>query len=211
MNPAKLSLITKHGKKFVTKTKAVTDGIHYSADGSAIMTDRHRLLRIRDIHTNTEPSTRCLKTGAPIDGQYPDTTKVFPADMNAQLTITDANIPKLIVVTKAIVAVAKSIGDKVPVITIINGLLTYNNDASITTFRSALTSDAVKHPPIALNPTYFAEALAVFKDVGSAEVSVFISGQLSPIVLYDDKVGVDMIVLPVRTPEITKLYESEAG
>lgn len=210
MNPTKLALITKHGKKFVTKTKSVTDGVHYAADGSAIMTDRHRLLRIKDIHANTEPSTRCLTTGAPVDGHYPDTAKVFPKDIHAQMTITDADIPKLIAVTKAIVSVARSLKDRVPVVTIIDGQLTYNNDASITTFRSALTSDVVEHPPVAVDVVYLSDALAVFKDAGSAEISVFVSGQLSPIVLYDDKVGVDMIVLPVRTPEIMKLYESEA-
>lgn len=209
MNPTKLALITKHGKKFVTKTESVTDGVHYSADGSAIMTDRHRLLRIKDIHANTEPNTKCLATGRPIVGVYPDVAKVFPKDIHAQMTISDAALPELIAVTKAVVTVARALGDRTPIVTIIDGVLTYKHATDSVEFRANIQINA-EHPPVAIQATYLADALAVFKDAGSAEISVFVSGQLSPIVFYDEKVGVDMIVLPVRTPEITKLYESEA-
>lgn len=204
MNPQKLALLTKHGKKFAAKPQRsageqVLNGVYYATDGAAYVTDRHKLLRLRNVHSNKDAETRSLTSGGKIDGVYPDVSKIFPKDLTAHLTVSESDIPRLISVTKAVLSVAKTVDERFPIVTILDGVLTYNNDKAPVQIRTSVTKSTEEHQTIALNPAFVADALAVFKDVGSAEVSVHISSSMAPIVFYDDKNGVDVLVSPYRT------------
>lgn len=200
MNPRKLEIITKHGKKFAAKNPSagVLEGVHYAADGSAVICDRYKLLRLRNVHSNTTAETRSLANGALIDGTYPDTSKLFP-NLTANLRISGDGIKALAAVCKAVVDVAKGAGDRVPVLTIADGSLRYQNESADVEISATIAKVTESHPNVTLNPTFVFEALNVFRDAGARSVDVCITGTLSPIVFYDDETGIDVLVLPYKT------------
>ncbi|OMC96239.1 hypothetical protein MKX34_24040 [Paenibacillus sp. FSL R5-0636] len=207
----KLELITKHAKKFTVKPGGgtpVLEGVRYLDDGSVVATDRHTLLRIGGAHNFAEAFTSHAKTGAPVDGQYPDTSRLIPQDFTSQITlietVTRADLKDAIACVKVALEAAKlSAGDKRNL-----ALLRYAGDAatlSVTNDSPALSFSAginadLSGPDmaVAFNAEYMLNALNVFKDAGSQRVTIGLTGNLSPIVLRDEDNGIDVVVLPYR-------------
>ncbi|MGF9711670.1 hypothetical protein [Paenibacillus naphthalenovorans] len=200
----KLELITKHGRKFAAKNGSATpvlEGAHYGADGSIVTTDCHKLLRIGGAHNFTEPFTSHAVTGAPISGDYPDTSKFIPMELPTQITLYD--IKDAIARVKLAVDIAKAIGDKLSIVTLttesLAAKLSINNDDNAMYYTAALPGDLYgEGKTVLLNAAYLLDALNVFKDAGSARVIIGLIGPLSPIVLRDEENEIDAIVLPYR-------------
>jgi DNA polymerase III sliding clamp (beta) subunit (PCNA family) len=201
----KLELITKHGRKFAVKSGGGTpilEGAHYAADGSITVCDRHKLLRIRDAHTFTEPFTSHIVTGAPIDGTYPDTSKLIPTDFKTKITLANG-VKEAIDRVKLAIDVAKIARDKrfIAVLTHSENSVTisadYDNPSVI--FSAEISADRTgEYTTISFNAEYFLAALNVFKDAGSTQVRIGLNGPVSPILLTDEENGIDVIVLPYR-------------
>lgn len=206
----KLELITKHGRKFAAKSNGSTpviEGAHYAADGSIVTTDRHKMLRIGGAHSFTEPFTSHAVTGAPIEGAYPDTSKIIPHELTTQITLVDgynrADIKDAIARVKLVVEAAKVAGDKSFVATLKQaaGSVTLSvgsvvDDVAVVVKIAAdtLGDDGI----VSLNAEYLLAALNVFKDAGSARVIIGINGAMQPVVLRDETNEIDVIVLPYR-------------
>ena len=63
-----INIITKHAKKFLARIKnSILNGIHYAADGTVYVTDRHHA-RIRNTQFQGADALHA-KTGAPISGR----------------------------------------------------------------------------------------------------------------------------------------------
>lgn len=207
----KLELITKHGRKFAAKQNGATpivEGVHYAADGSVIVTDRHKLLRIGGAHSFTEPFTSHAVTGAPIDGQYPDTTRIIPQELPTQITLVSNGLKRddlkaAIARFKLAVETAKATGDNSFVATLKMAgdsvTLTVGSVEDDVAFVSKITADTYGVDGIvSLNADYLLAALNVFKDAGSKRVIIGLTGAVSPVVLRDEENEIDAIVLPYR-------------
>lgn len=205
----KLELITKHAKNFTTKSEAhpVLQGVHYAADGSVVCTDRVTLLRIGGAHNFTEAFTSHTKTGAVIDGVFPDTSRIIPMELPTQITLIDtarfSGIKDAIARVKVALETAKLSGDKTYVARLdsaANGVkLMVNNAEANVSYSAMITSDQFgPYADIAFNAEYLLNALNVFKDAGSKRVIIGITGAMSPIVLRDEENEIDAIVLPYR-------------
>ncbi|RCX22906.1 DNA polymerase III beta subunit-like protein [Fontibacillus phaseoli] len=206
----KLELITKHAKNFTTKSEAtpVLQGVHYAADGSVVCTDRVTLLRIGGAHNFTEAFTSHAKTGAVIDGVFPDTSRIVPQELPTQITLVDtaffSGIKDAIARVKVALETAKLSADKSHItrLDVAQGSgvkLTVNLSEDNASFAAMLTADTFgKDAAVAFNAQLFLNALNVFKDAGSQRVIVGITGEATPIVLRDEENEIDAIVLPYR-------------
>ncbi|MGF7045734.1 DNA polymerase III sliding clamp (beta) subunit (PCNA family) [Paenibacillus sp. DS2015] len=207
----KLEVITKHGRKFSAKNgggSPILEGIHYAADGSIVATDRHRMLRIKDAHNYTTPFTSHAVTGVPIDGVFPDTSRIIPDNLPTQITlITDYkrdDIKAAIARVKLAVEASKVAGDKSYITKLAyvdsSVTLSVNNEEQSVTLACNINAD-VSGPDetVSFNAEYMLSALNVFKDAGSQRVIIGLTGAMSPIVLRDEENGIDVVVLPYRT------------
>lgn len=207
----KLEIITKHGRKFAAKTNGATpvlEGVHYNADGSVVVTDRYKLLRIGGAHNFTEPFTSHAVTGAPIDGNYPDTSRIIPMELPSQITLINYGVQRddlkdAIARVKLAVDVAKAAGDKSYITALVKEgdtvMLVVKNDEPRVKYSAILNSDIFGlDATVSFNAELFLAALNVFKDAGSKRVIIGITGATSPIVLRDEENEIDAIVLPYR-------------
>lgn len=207
----KLELITKNGRKFAAKPNGgtpVLEGVHYATNGSVVVTDRHKMLRIGGAHNFTEPFTSHAVTGAPIDGAYPDTSRIIPMELPSQITlISDGfkrdDIKDAIARVKLAVDVAKVAGDKLYITALVKEgdtvMLVVKNDEPRVKYSATLNSDLFGlDATVAFNAELFLAAINVFKDAGSKRVIIGITGATSPIVLRDEENEIDAIVLPYR-------------
>lgn len=208
----KLELITKHAKNFTSKSEAfpVLQGVHYNADGSVVCTDRHVLLRIGGAHNFTEEFTSHAKTGAVIDGVFPDTSRFIPQELPTQITLVDtahlSGIKDAIARVKVALESAKLSGDKTNVTRLDSAAggvkLTVNNAKTNVSYSAQITADQFgPYAGVTFNAEYLLNALNVFKDAGSSRVIIGITGAMSPIVLRDEENEIDAIVLPYRVPK----------
>lgn len=207
----KLELITKHGRKFTTKPNGATpvlEGIHYAAGGSVVVTDRHKLMRIGGAHGFTEPFTSHAVTGGRLDGQYPDTSKIIPQDFKSTITLLNvgkrSDLKDMTARVKLAVDISKIAGDPAKIATIrkkADGtpLLTVDNSELSLKYSVALTADTDGDDvEVSFNAEYMLAALNVFKDAGSARITIGMNGAMSIIVLRDEDNEIDVVVLPYR-------------
>ena len=205
----KLELITKHAKKYTSKSEAtpVLQGIHYAADGSVIATDRHTLIRIQGAHNFPDTFTSHAKTGATIDGKYPDTSRIIPTEFPTQITLIEglkrADIKDAIARVKIALEVAKLSGDKTNL-----AELRYtghsvevcaSNSAPAVSFVVGISAD-IDGPAVTIsfNAEFLLNALNVFKDAGSQRVTIGIINATNPMVLRDEENGIEIVILPYR-------------
>ncbi|WP_010495021.1 DNA polymerase III subunit beta [Paenibacillus elgii] len=206
----KLELITKHGRKFAAKTNGATpilEGVHYAAGGSIIATDSYKLLRIGGAHNFAEPFTSHVVTGAPIDGVYPDIARVIPQTFASEITLVETHnrgdLKDAIARVKLAVDIAKLAGDRsaVTTLTYASSTVTLSVENAYPTFSfSAGISAEISGPDVSItfNAEFFLAALSVFKDAGSARVTVGLNKPVEPIVFRDEENDIEAIVLPYR-------------
>lgn len=204
MTLTKQQILSKFGAKFATMsgTTPILQGVHYAADGSAVVTNRHYMLRIRDVHKFDQPLTLHAKTGQPLDGVYPDTSKILPQRFNSEFTILEQAVPDALRAAQCIAAVATKLkGKNAPVAKLdIEGRAAYlrvYHDTPRTIMEMQISDEAPKeNSQRSLNAEYLATALAVF-DAAGVSVTVRLLEPLHPIVLSSD-IGIDVLILPVR-------------
>ncbi|MFD1270660.1 hypothetical protein ACFQ3Y_24935 [Paenibacillus motobuensis] len=209
----KLELITKHAKHFTSKSEAtpVLQGVHYCADGSAVCTDRHTLLRIGGVHNFTEEFTSHAKTGATVEGVFPDTSRIIPQELPTQITLINAGLRRTdlkdaIARVKVALEAAKLSGDRsyVARLALVGSdvRIATNNDDTPYRFSAGINADIYgPDAEVSFNAEYLLNALNVFKDAGSNRVIIGITGAMSPIVCRDEENEIDAIVLPYRIPK----------
>ena len=207
ISPAKkIEIINKHAKNYTTKPNGSTpvlEGVHYSADGSVVATDRHTLIRIGHAHGFTQEFTAHAKTGATVDGQYPDISRIIPMEFKTQVALNYSGVVEAMGRVKAALEIAKATGDKMNLAKIIVGdgaaTLSISADNPQLTYRADFSGGiSGESASLTLNAQFLYNALAVLKDAGSKSVIIGISGRLSPVVLRDEENEIDIVVLPFR-------------
>ena len=197
----------KHAEKITkaaSKDRPVLKGVFHADDGSLAVTDSRRLYFAKNAHTNESNVVIDPKTGAIIDGNYPDIKRHIPDPDDAKYTVkldvkeaveafnallksNHVRDKKYDITADAFISKANKIVFKVD-----NGIMhtQYKPNAVIDGQNDIITS---------FNTKYFAEALAMFKGVGVEEVILRNYGSLSPFTLsvgrYDDLLA---LILPIR-------------
>lgn len=196
----------KHAQK-VTKTapasRTILKGVYHAPDGSLAVTDSHRLYVAKNSHSIGEQIIE-PKTGATIEGNYPDTSRLLPDPRDAKYTAR-LNVAEAVDAFKALLAANKL--DKTAkypttIARIIGGAEVefYAKNAVVTCHYFVSAFEGEKDDDMAFNTQYFAEALALFKDVGIPEITMRCYGAMRPFTLT---VGRDeellALLLPIKT------------
>lgn len=200
--PKKNEIAVKHAKKFASKseTTPVLCGIHYAEDGHIYVTDRHRLLRIRDAHTYTTPVTSHVVTGAELDGKFPDCSRLIPSAPKTTFVIEGIEaINQAVKYVKLALDVAKTVDKSTKICELFGSdqIRVGASDGVNVKFSAYLAAGGCD--TVRLNCEYLYDALNVFKDAGTRQINVCITGAMSPILLTDEENGIDVLVLPYRT------------
>jgi len=182
----------------------VLRGVKYEADGSVVVTDRHRLLRIADAHSFAEPFVADAKTGALIEGTYPDTSRIIPSEAGTtDIMIIGTDIKALLQGVKLAVGAAKLAGVPTKLITlqIVGG--TYEikaqyNDNSVDLRLRGEGVAAGEDLTVSCNAEYLLDAINVFVDAGTSKLTIDFYGKTHPIILRDKQNGIEAVVLPYR-------------
>lgn len=170
-------------------------------DGSLVVTDSHRLYTATDAYEGEEKNID-PKTGAEVEGNYPDTSRLIPDPLSASMSVkidvnTAAKAVKLIEqagnVDKASDLIVISTNQK-------TGESTFaTHERSLVQARYvAAEGDDPCEVNITANAKYVAEALALLKDAGYTEAKFNYFGNLRPFTFTAG--NVTTLILPVRTP-----------
>ncbi|MBY0202007.1 beta clamp domain-containing protein [Paenibacillus cucumis (ex Kampfer et al. 2016)] len=195
----KQEMLVKYGKKFAAPPKigGVLEGVHYTTDGTAYVTNRHVALIIRDIHHLEEPITLHPKTEEPIQGAYPDVSQLIPTTFSQEITIS-AGIKNVLVRVAAADGVATSINKKNPLAEIEanNGIasLKVNSPKHVIQFSTVLGSTEESFQ-IGVNTEHLSLAFSVFADMKAEQVYVKFGGGRGPIVITNDE-DIEVLLLP---------------
>ncbi|NTZ20908.1 hypothetical protein EXW96_26335 [Paenibacillus sp. JMULE4] len=206
MTLTKSQILSKFGPKFAAagKTAGILQGIHYATGGHAVVTNRHYMLVIHDAHKFEQPLTIHAKTGQPLEGVYPDTSKIIPSSFNGEITILQEEMSKALLAAQLVAGVASKLDKEAPIaqIEILNGHAYLNVirdmpliDMSIRISEAAPRENSQR----SLNAEYLATALSVFDAAGTG-VEIKLRGPLEPIVLTNYN-GIDVLILPYRVTQ----------
>lgn len=197
-------ILAKFGKLFASAdaTQGVLQGVHYAADGSAVVTNRHYMLRIQGAHSFKEPITLHAKTGQPLDGAYPNFERVFPVVFEHTILLSaGAEVNAALRSAKVMAAASFAIDKKHPIVKMFaqHGtahLWIKDNDFDLKAFFG--NTGTLK--PIdmrSLNANYLLTALQVFEAAGT-DVTIKLRSPWEPVVLSNE-LGIDVLILPYRT------------
>jgi len=182
------------------------EGIHYAADGSVFVTNAHFALRVKNAHSFKEAVTLHAKTGQPIDGVYPDLSRVFPDSFDNEIYLNQEFLENVILRTRCAADVASRLDKKHPVVKLeaSNGsaYLQIKNEDNRQVGFQAFFGDTIKSDTSkrSLNAEYLYTALSVFADAGCRGVYVKLGKSNHPIILTDGQ-DIDVLIIPYRIPE----------
>ncbi|NYV67602.1 hypothetical protein HYI36_20190 [Bacillus sp. Gen3] len=195
----------KHAEK-VTKTasasRPILKGVFHSDDGSLIVTDSHRIYFAKNAHTNGAESVIDPKTGANIDGNYPDCSRLIPDKSNVKYSVKVPVKESL----DAFTALLKA--------SQINGKgseLVFTEEAEYGTMKFSVDNSPMEasynagrvngsFEKVTFNLTFIVDALKLLKDVGAIDTEIRFYGAFRPFTLTtgsDDEILA--LLLPIRT------------
>lgn len=197
----------KHAQKVIKTapaSHAILKGVYHAPDGSLAVTDSHRLYFAKKAHSNAKPLTIEPKTGAVIDGNYPDISRLLPDPRDAKYTAR-LNVAEAVGAFKALLAANKL--DKTAkypttIARIFGGAEVefYAKNAVVTCQYWVPAFEGEQDDDMTFNTQYFADALAMFKDVGIPEITMRCYGAMRPFTLTagrDEELLA--LILPIKT------------
>lgn len=188
-----LQTFMKHAAKvtaFAPETRPVLKGVLLKSDGSAAVTDSHRLYISKNIHSQKEDSIISTK-GEVIPGKYPDVYKLIPTDFR-QVVSTEANL--LIQYIDCIYGPASLLDEKVLIKFDGHAIHSYMPDV----YKAKISIPFAFVEKITLNAKYMMDALKLFKDAGFCDILIGFNGPTRPIVIHDKNNSLLAIIMPVR-------------
>ncbi|MNI42137.1 DNA polymerase III subunit beta [compost metagenome] len=200
----KQAILAKYAKKFATKqngSRPILEGIHYATDGTAYVTDGHILLKVRNVHTLSDPTTVSVHSGMPIEGVYPSVTKIIPMKFDHEIQLGAGSLKDVLTRATCAADTAKRLDKSDPLVRLVadNGsvhFVVHDQDRK-TEFRAFFGNTLkVFAAKWALNAEFLRLALSLFADAGR-DLTVKLSGSMSPIVLTDNE-DIEILILPYR-------------
>lgn len=194
----------KHLKKTASKSlsRPVLRCVHYSNDGSIVVTDSHRLLKINNFHEHQESFSMDLWTMEISTRDYPDTSRLFPNKENASTKVKVSLSALLRAVT------ALKIGsDEIVLLDIKEDSVTINNLYDMKVYGRPLIIDLPakcegEYLKIGFNSRYLIDLCNFFLDVKQRyaldDVTFYITSKSRPALVEFEDEKFQYIVTPVR-------------
>lgn len=190
-----------HAKKLtnspVIEEREVLTGVKHYEDGSLAVTDAHRLYMAYDIHDKGD----CLlsPTGAEVDGKYPDITRLFPYEDDAnKLTL---NVNEMLQGVDFILTSVKAAGKgtKHYAMKWDEDILSHYYPENPVSAKYNLSVKLPDADPLFSNAQYWLDALKLFKSFGYTEVEFQYHGRVRPFVMKSLDNKLKALILPVRS------------
>lgn len=164
-------------------------GVKHFEDGSAAVTDSHRLYFVKDIHDRTDGAI-VTPSGKKVSGNYPDIKRLISMDYQKQeLSVSVAD---LLEAADSINAVGSLVEGKTPLIQLKENIARY--DSPLVKYHRELSVQFEVN--VFLNAQYLLDAMKMFKASGCDEVTVRLFGPMRPVYfLYENILA---LILPVR-------------
>lgn len=183
------------------ETRPILKCVHYDADGSIVVTDSHRLLRINDFHEHENEFNQDLSTMQLVDGNYPNVARLFPKNINTEITIS------LSVLIRIMKALGTSPGEMVTWKMLEDKIIFYNQSDKMyygepveISANAKITGDLFK---ITFQAKYIKECCEFFMDAKERyaldNVTIKMTSPLRPVVFTIDESKYVYLVTPVRT------------
>lgn len=194
----------KHAQK-VTKTasasRPILKGVHHAEDGTLVVTDSRRLYLAKNAHANTLGEIIDPKTGAVIDGQYPDVSRLIP-DANDSKYTAVLPVKETVDAFAALLKTNHSHDKKRDIMTEVEVsaseiIFSVKNRLMCAEFTPGVSVDG-NGDKMTFNTQYFADALALFKEAGIIEVTMRYYGSFRPFTLSADSDDLLTLILPIR-------------
>lgn len=200
----KQNKLMKHLKRAISKyeSRPVLQCAHYGTDGSIVVTDSHRLIKIDNFHTHEESFNLNLLTMELNGDNYPDTNNIIPKieDMPTKLTVS------LGALKRALLSLKTNTGDFIN-IDMFDGYITLSNPSDKNEsidfevkLNVAIEGDKY---PIAFNTGYLIEAVEFLLDAKDRyavdNVTIHMTSPDRPAVLKIEDQKYTYLVTPVIT------------
>lgn len=197
----------KHAEK-VTKSASsalpILKGVCHNVDGSVVVTDARRLYVLTDGYKTDEQTVIDTKTGATIDGNYPDTNRLQPYEDDAIVTL-EIDVAKALQAVKAMFVAHKAINEQSRHVTIefTSGIDGYPSisvgdiDAEFNARYLLARNQTDKIESTYVQAQYLQDALSLFKDSGEATATIRLYGPARPVTIKNTVVTA--LLLPVLT------------
>ncbi|MFB0845742.1 hypothetical protein [Paenibacillus oleatilyticus] len=202
----KPEILAKFGKLYASDSarKPILGGIHYATDGTAVVTNSYHMLRIHGGHSFQQPITLHAKTGQPIEGTYPDASRIFPSSFNDEITVPQSAMPDALFAAQCAATLASKINKKNPIVRLElqnrSAFLKICNEQKVLNLSVRLAEEAPNRNSVrTLNAEYLVTALAVFNAAGTG-VEIKMRDPVEPIVFTNDN-GIDVMIVPYRVPQ----------
>lgn len=209
----KQELLTKHAKFFAADKNAknpIFQGIHYLKNGTAIVSDTHTLLRIRDITSVIDASSVHVDrsvhatTGAELEGVFPSNAveDLISWNQENQMTLESFQIDACTKYAKIAQMVGKELKsyDKIVKIALNkkNAFLQVSDQGlEMNVHIGEIACD--QNETWNFNPDYLYNAFNLFKSARSSSIVIKFRHSNQAIVLRDEENGIDVLILPIRT------------
>lgn len=195
----------KHAEK-VTKSasdaRPVLKGVHHATNGDVYATDSHRLYYLSGGYPEGLDFTLDTKTGAHIEGNYPEVTRLFPYEDDAVVTL-NIDVKKTHEAVKTLATAEKKINDggKFSLLTIGVGTDCYeikngSTDGEFIGSYKIAEYDGDGLPNIYINAQYLTEALALLTDSGEPTATIRLYSPTRPLTIKNS--DTTALILPVR-------------
>ena len=201
----KQELLSKHAKFFAADKKVenpIFQGIRYLANGTAVVTNTHTLLRIKDVSPFTSPCTLHPITGAELNGVYPDNAIDDLLNWTSENRIT-LETTKQIAGATQFAKIAQMIAKELRSVKIVN-LKLHGETASLelkdqgVEFTAPFGSLAKDQDETWFFDTdYMYNAFNLFKSALTVSLTIKLRHKYDSIVLSDEENGIDVLILPI--------------
>ena len=205
----KQELLTEYAKFFAAGKKAsnpVFQGIRYSENGTAYVSDMCVLLRMKDVSPFNEPHTLHAVTGAELEGVYPSETALENllnwTSENRIILVAPEQIAMATTYAKIAQMVEKELSPKskkVKLVLDLTGAYLQVMDQGVELKMLVGIPAIDQEGTWTFDADYVYNALSLFKSAGTGELVIKLKHVNDVIVLSDEENGIDVLILPIRT------------
>lgn len=182
--------VCKHAGEITTR-KVLQGVMHYS-DGSAAVTDSHRLYMVKSIH-NLEEDTINTPAGEKIEDRYPEVRRLIP-QQDGELAVK-VSVPDMLQAADIIASVGSQV-EKLPLMKLKDETASFDHYEMVINY--SFPGFSFGKAPVWINAKYVLDAMNLFKAAGCEMVKLHFYGRTRPLVMFNEDETLLALILPVR-------------
>jgi len=195
--PLSYEMFMKHADKVCKSAaeinvhkKALTGVMHYS-DGSAAVTDAHRVYMAKNLHS-LDADTIITPSGEQMDAQYPEVRRLIPSGSSG--TEFRLNVEDMLHAADLIASVG-SLTAKLPLMKLEDGMASFDHYELVINY--SFSGFSFGDNPVWINAKYMLDAMNLFKAAGCESVKLHFYGCARPLVMTSEDDRLLIMILPV--------------